>query len=73
MLVTPCALNNPSHDAGRALVEEASMTAMVLDRPSIEKAVKTSGDSGGSASPSIQTLGYPEGADPTKVSSDLSL
>ncbi|XP_066374749.1 uncharacterized protein [Miscanthus floridulus] len=53
MLVAPCALDSPSHDARRALVEEASKTAAVLDRPSIEKAVKTSSCSGGSASPSI--------------------
>ena len=52
-LFAPCAPNSPSYDVGRAPVEEASKTAAVLDRPSIGKAVKTSGGSGGSAGPSI--------------------
>ena len=52
-LIAPCALDGPSHDVGRAPTEEASKTAMVLDRPSIGKVVKTSGSSGDSASPTI--------------------
>jgi hypothetical protein len=52
-LMTPCAPNGPGHDIGRAPVEEAAKTAMVLDRPSIGKAVMTLGDSDGLASPSI--------------------
>jgi hypothetical protein len=67
-LVTPYAPNSPSHDAGRALVEEAAKAAAVLDQPSIDKAVKTSGDSSGFTSPSIQVLGSPKGADPIEVS-----
>jgi hypothetical protein len=52
-LVTPCAPNSPGCDAGRAPVEEAAKTVAVLHQPSIGKAVKTSGGSGGSAGPSI--------------------
>jgi hypothetical protein len=51
VLVTPYALVGPGHDVARALAEEAAKTAAVLDQ--IGKAVKTSGDSGGSAGPSI--------------------
>ncbi|XP_066361182.1 uncharacterized protein [Miscanthus floridulus] len=50
-LVTPGAPNRPSHDVGRALVEEATKTAAVLDRPSIGEAVKTSSDGGGRLTP----------------------
>ena len=53
MLVSPCALNGPDHDAGRALAEEVPKTTVMLERPSIVKAVKTFGSSGGSAGPSI--------------------
>ena len=53
MLVTPCAPDGPGRDAGRALVEEASKTVVLLDRLSISKAIKTSNGSGGSAGPSI--------------------
>jgi hypothetical protein len=52
-LVTPCAPNNPGRDTGRASVKEAAKTEAVLDQPSIGKAVKTSGGSGGLAGPSI--------------------
>ncbi|XP_066341455.1 uncharacterized protein [Miscanthus floridulus] len=52
-LIAPCAPDGPGHDARRASVEEATKTAAVLDQPSIGKAIKTSGDSGGSAGPSI--------------------
>ena len=53
-------------------MEEASKTAVVVDRPSIGKAVNTSSYSGGSACPSIHVLGTLEVADPIKVSFDLS-
>ena len=53
MLVSPCAPDVHGHDAKRAPAEEASKTAVVLDRPSICKVVKTSSGSGGSAGPSI--------------------
>ena len=53
-LITPYAPDGPSHDIGRALMGEAAKTAtVVLDQPSISKAVKTPGNNGGSASPSI--------------------
>jgi hypothetical protein len=52
-LIAPCTLDGLSHDARTALVEEVAKTAAVLDRPSINKVVKTSGGSDGSASPSI--------------------
>jgi hypothetical protein len=72
MLIAPCAPDGPGRDIGRAPAEELSKTAAVLDRLSISKIVKTSGNSGGSASPSIQALGSPKGADLIKVSSNLS-
>jgi hypothetical protein len=72
MLIAPCAPDGPDHDAGRALVEKVTKAAVVLDQPSIGKAVKTSGGSGGSDGPSIQVLGPPEGVDMIEVSSDLS-
>jgi hypothetical protein len=50
-LITPYAPNGPSHDARRTLVEEATKTMVVLDRPSIGKAVKPTGDSGGLLAP----------------------
>jgi len=53
MFITPCAPDGPSHDAGRASVQEASKTVVVLDRLSIDKAFKTSSGSGGSVGPSI--------------------
>jgi hypothetical protein len=54
------------------LAEEATKMAVVLDLPSIDKVVKTSGGSGGSAGPHIQVLGSLEGADLIEVSSNLS-
>ena len=71
-LVITCAPDGPGHNTGRAPAEEASKMAAVLDRPSIGKAVKTPGDSGGLAGPSIQALSSLEGADPIELSSDLS-
>ena len=71
-LATPYAPDGPSRDAGRAPVEEATKMTAVLDRPSISKALKTSGCSCGSAGSSIQALGSAEGADRIKVSSNLS-
>ena len=53
MLITPYSPDCPGYDAGLASVEEASKMVVVLDRPSIDKAVKTSSGSGGSVSPSI--------------------
>jgi hypothetical protein len=53
MLIAPYTLDGPDCNTGRALAEEAAKTVIVLDRPSIGKAVKTSSGSGGSASPSI--------------------
>jgi hypothetical protein len=44
----------------------------VLNRPSIGKAVKTFGGSGGLVGPSIQVLGSLEGPNLIEVSSDLS-
>ena len=55
-LIAPYALDSLGHDVGRVPAKEASKTAEVLDRPSIGKAVKTSGGSGGSTSPSIQVV-----------------
>jgi hypothetical protein len=52
-LNTSYAPDGPGHDVGKALVEEATKTTAVLDRPSIGKAVKTSSSSNGSADPSI--------------------
>jgi hypothetical protein len=52
-LITPCAPNGPSHDIGRTLAEEATKMVVVLDLPSIGKAVKTSSGSGRSTSPHI--------------------
>jgi hypothetical protein len=52
-LIAPCASDGPGHDAGRAPMEEATKVAAVLDQPSIDKAVKTSSGSGGSAGPSV--------------------
>ena len=52
-LITPCAPDGPSHDAGRASAEGVAKAAAVLDRPSIGEVPKASGGSGGSASPSI--------------------
>jgi hypothetical protein len=63
MLVTPRAPGGLGRDTGRAPTEEATKTAAMLDRLSIDKAIKTSGGSGGSASLSIQVLGSPEWAD----------
>ena len=71
-LVAPYAPDGPDHNVGRALVEEATKMVAVLDQPSIGKAVKTSSDSGGSASPSIEELSSLEGANPIEMSSDLS-
>jgi hypothetical protein len=52
-LITPDAPDGLGRDIGRAPVEEAAKTAVVLDRLSIDKTVKTSGSSGGLAGPSI--------------------
>jgi hypothetical protein len=59
-------------DVGRALAEEATKAAVLLDQPSFGKAIKTSGSSGGSTNPSIQALGPLEGVDPIEVRFDLS-
>jgi hypothetical protein len=72
MLVAPYALDSPGRDAGRAPTEEATKAAVLLDQPSISKAVKTSGGSGGSTGPSIQALGPLDGVDPIEVRFDLS-
>jgi hypothetical protein len=72
-LVTPCAPDGPDYDAERASTKEATKAAAVLDRPSIGKVANTPCGSSGSAGPSIQALGPPEGADPIEVSYDLSL
>jgi hypothetical protein len=37
VLIAPCAPDGPGHEAGRVPVEEATKTAVVLDRPSIGK------------------------------------
>jgi hypothetical protein len=71
-LIAPCALDSPGRDAGRASAEEATKVAVLLDQPSIGKAVKTSGGSSGSTGPSIQALGPLEGVDPIEVRFDLS-
>jgi hypothetical protein len=60
-LIAPCAPNTPGHDVGRALVEEATKTAAVLDRPSIGKAVKAFGCSGGSVGPPSRCLAPQKG------------
>jgi hypothetical protein len=52
-LVSPCAPDGPSCDTRRAPVEEAAKAAAALNRPSIDKAIKAPGGSGGSAGPSI--------------------
>ena len=70
-LIDLCAPNGPSHDIGRAPVEEAIKTAVVLDQPSIGEAVKDHGSSDGLVGPSIQVLSPPEGVDLVEVSSDL--
>jgi hypothetical protein len=44
MLIAPCAPDSPSQNAGRVPAGEVAKTAAVLDRPSIGKAVKTSGE-----------------------------
>jgi len=71
-LVTPCAPDGTGHDAERALAEESTKAAVVLDRSSIGEVANNPGGSGGSAGPSVQALGALEGVDPIKVSSDLS-
>ena len=53
MLVAPCAPDDPNHGAGMAPVEKATEMEVMLDRPSISKAVKASDGNGGSAGPSI--------------------
>jgi hypothetical protein len=70
-LVAPCARDGSGHDIEGAPVEEATKVAAVLDLPSIGEAPKSSGGSGGSASPFIQALGPLEGADPIKMKTDL--
>ena len=52
-LITPCILDGPSHDAGKAPIEGEAKAAAVLDRPSIGEVPKTPGGSGGSTGPSI--------------------
>ena len=71
-LVAPSAPDGPSCDTRRVPMEEVTKTTAVLDRSTIGEADKTSGGSGGSAGPSILALSAPEGADPIKVSFDLS-
>ena len=71
-LIAPCDPDGSSHDTERALVEEATKAVAALDRSSIGEAARALGGSNGSAGPSIQVLGPPEGVDPIKVSSDLS-
>jgi len=51
VLIDPYAPNGPDRNAGRALVEETSKTVVGLDRPSIGKAVKTSGGNGARLAP----------------------
>ena len=58
-LVDPSALDDPSHDAGRALTKVVVKAAVVLDRPSISEAAKTPSGSDGSASPFVQELAPP--------------
>jgi hypothetical protein len=53
MLIAPYAPDGPDRDTGRAPVEEVTKATVVLDQPSIGKAVKTSGGSGGLDGPSI--------------------
>ena len=71
-LITPCAPDGPSHDAGRASAEGVAKAAAVLDRPSIGEVAKTPSGSDGLTGPSIQELVPLEGVDPIEVSSDLS-
>ena len=71
-LIAPYDPDGSSHDTERALVEEATKAVAMLDRSSIGEAARALGGSNGSAGPSIQVLGPPEGVDPIKVSSDLS-
>jgi hypothetical protein len=52
-LIASCAPDGPGRDVGRASMEEATKAAMELDQPSIGKAIKTFGGSGGSVGPSI--------------------
>ena len=72
VLIVPCVLDGSTHDVGRASGEEATKAAAVVDRLSIGEVVKAPGGSGGSAGPSIQALGPPEGVNSIKVSFDLS-
>ncbi|XP_066361099.1 uncharacterized protein [Miscanthus floridulus] len=52
-VIAPCAPDSSGHNTEGASAEEAAKVAVVLDRPSIGEAPKASGDSGGSAGPSI--------------------
>jgi hypothetical protein len=54
-LVAPYAPDGPGHDTKRALVEEATKAAVVLDPPSISEATNTPG-------PSIQAFDPPRRA-----------
>ena len=52
-LITPCAPDGPSHDAGRVPTKGTTKAVVVPGHPNVGEAAKTSGGNDGLASPSI--------------------
>lgn len=65
-----CGPTGSSHGAGKAPVGEEAKATVMLNRPSSGKPPDATSGYDSFASPFVQELGPPEGADPTEACSD---